>query len=580
MQFPNIPADAPFSEDQRAWLNGFFAGMNTRLVAQGGATDAAAGLLQLDILVGTQTGNAEGVADDLAAAATENGLNATVQALDDVELEALMQMERVLVVTSTYGEGEMPDNAQLFFDALSAETAPRLEKVNYAVLGLGDTSYDGFCSAAKDIDARFHQLGANRIQDGVWLDVDYEDAAAEWVETTLPAIQPYGDQTVAEAVVPVAAARKEKSKWNRKNPYPSRIAVNRPLSGEKSAKEIRHFEFALGDSGIKYAAGDALAVQPLNDPKLVDNILDRLGFDAGANVGGESIHSKLVKELEIVTPSKDLIWRIAEQAGDDHLEHIRENDDKEALEDFLWNRDTLDVLEKYPRARFSPDEFVSLLRPLQHRAYSISSSPKEHPDHIHLTVGTVRWKSYGRTHGGVASTYMADRVEDGADAGVFLSENKAFRPPADLDAPMIMVGPGTGIAPFRAFLQDRRADGAKGKNWLLFGDQHRADDFIYEDELTQMQKDGVLHKLDLAFSRDQAEKVYVQHRMRENSKELFAWLEEGGHFYVCGDAIRMARDVDEALQEIVAKEGGLSEDGARDYVNNLKKEKRYLRDVY
>ncbi|MEO0496247.1 MAG: sulfite reductase subunit alpha [Pseudomonadota bacterium] len=580
MQFPFIPDDAPFNEDQRAWLTGFMAGMSTRLVATGTNADAAAGLLSLDILVGTQTGNAQEVADDVVAAATEAGLNGTLHELDDVDLSALAQMERVLIVTSTYGEGEMPDNAELFWEALKADTAPRMEKVNFAVLGLGDTSYDGFCSAAKDIDSRLNQLGANRVMDGVWLDVDYEDAAEEWVAESLSTIKPFGDQTVAEAVVPVAAPKREKSKWNRKTPYPANVAANRLLSGEGSAKEIRHFEFDLGDSGINYAAGDALAVMPVNNPQLVDDILDRLGVDAGANVGGEAIHTLLTNQYEILTPSKDFIWRVAEMAGDDHLSHIRENDDKEALDDFLWNRDTLDVMLQYDKVNLSAEEFVSLLRPLQHRAYSISSSPKEHPDQIHLTIGTVRWKAYDRHHGGVASTFLADRVGEGGKSGVFLSENKAFRPPADTDAPMIMVGPGTGIAPFRAFLQDRRADGAQGKNWLFFGDQTSANDFIYADELAHMQDQGVLHRLDLAFSRDQKEKVYVQHKMAESGKDLFAWLEEGGYFYVCGDAVRMAKDVDEALHEIIAEHGALSNDGARDYVANLKREKRYLRDVY
>ena len=580
MQAPFIPDDAPFSEDQRSWLNGFFAGMNTRLIATGGAADATADLLSVDVLVGTQTGNSESVADDLAAAAAAHGLHANIQALDDVELDALVAMERVLVVTSTYGEGEMPDNAELFWDALQADTAPRMEAVNYAVLGLGDTSYDGFCQAAKDIDSRFNQLGANRIKDGLWLDVDFEDGAAEWIEEALPAIKPFGDQTAAEGAAAPAAAKKEKSKWNRKNPYPSVVAVNRNLSGNKSAKEIRHYEFALGDSGIEYSAGDALAVQPLNSPELVDGILDRLGIDAGANVGGEPIHSVLTSQYELVTPNKELVARVGQMAEQEDLNHVIENGDKEQMEHYLWNKDTLDLLKIDEKVNFSASEFVGLLKPLQHRAYSISSSPKEHPDHIHLTIGTVRWNSFGRQHGGVASTFLADRVGDEGMSGVFLSENKSFRPPADLDAPMIMVGPGTGVAPFRAFLQDRRADGAQGKNWLFFGDQHKADDFIYEDELLDMQSQGVLHKLDLAFSRDQSEKIYVQTRMKEHGKDLYAWLEEGGYFYVCGDATRMAKDVDQALHDVIAEHGGLTDDGARDYVNGLKKEKRYLRDVY
>ncbi|MEM6622311.1 MAG: sulfite reductase flavoprotein subunit alpha [Pseudomonadota bacterium] len=577
MNVPLFPKDAPFSEDQRSWISGFMAGVSTRLL--GGDDAASTGQVAakpLDILFGTQTGNAEAVAEEAAALARTRGFAPKVADLDAIEMDQLAEMENLIVVVSTYGEGEMPDNAQIFWDALAAPTAPRLENLQYGVLALGDTSYEHFCQAGKLIDTRLEQLGAKRLAARVDCDIDYEEIATNWLAGAVPDAGP-GTAPVEDA--PVTPA---KSGWNRKNPYISTLVDNHNMSGAKSGKEIRHIAFDLGDSGMTYEAGDALGVMPVNAPELVQTWLARLGADYDTAIAGKDacLGDLLTTGLEFMTPSRELIRAVEGLAHDPELSHVVGNGDKEALEAFLWGKDALDLLNIKPDLALDPAEVVSWLKPLQHRAYSISSSPKAHPGEVHLTVAAVRWMYEGRQHKGVCSTFLADHAPEGASAGIFMSPNKAFRVPQDDDLPMIMVGPGTGVAPFRAFLEERRERGANGMNWLFFGDQHRECDFIYEDEIAEMSTSGLLTRLDLAFSRDQAAKIYVQNRMIENGRDLFGLLEEGGHFYVCGDATRMARDVDAALHEIVATHGGLSEEAAGEYVNKLKKDKRYVRDVY
>lgn len=580
MKIAYIPEDAPFNEDQRAWISGFLAGLHSRLAINVAAPppvvvgDQPASLPQLRILYGTQTGNAEGVANDAAAAAKSQGFDVKVSGLDEIELGEFAGLKFVLIVTSTYGEGEMPDNAELFWEALSASTAPRLEGVSFGVLALGDTGYDGFCQAGKLFDMRLEQLGASRVVPRTDCDVDYEAQAADWIQSALMALVPTSGASGRPSAPPPSTVAR--SGWTRKNPFVAGLAVNRLLSGPGSDKEIRHYEFALADSGIEYEAGDALAVLPQNNPALVEAIAEHFRVSVDTMVDGEPLSELLGNRYEISSPSKDLLGEVESRAENEELSHVLRGGVKERLDRWLWGKDILDVL-RIAGDDLSVEEFVGLLKPLQHRAYSISSSALAHPDRIHLTVASVRYEMGGRMRGGVCSTFLADRSET---ARIFLQPNKSFRVPADNDVPMIMVGPGTGIAPFRAFLQEREKRGAGGRNWLFFGDQHRADDYVYEDELTAWQASGLLDRLDLAFSRDQSEKIYVQHRMRENGNELFGWLQDGGHFYVCGDALRMAKDVDQALHDVVAEHGGLDHDAATEYVNELKREKRYVRDVY
>ncbi|MCH2165853.1 MAG: sulfite reductase flavoprotein subunit alpha [Marinovum sp.] len=575
---PYIPEDAPFSGEQKVWLGGFLAGLHSRLAAGGAAAaPAAAGaeVKHLDIIYGTQTGNAEALAENAATLARSKGFTPRVAEMDEIEMNHLAAMQNLIVVVSTYGEGEMPDNAHQFWEALSATTAPRLENLNYGVLALGDTSYDEFCQAGKLVDTRLEQLGAKRLGARVDCDVDFEDAAEAWITATIPDA---GD--VAAAAPAAETPKKASSGFGRKNPYVSTMIDNRVISGSKSAKEIRHIAFDLGDSDMTYEAGDALGVMPVNAPDLVEAWLTRLGASAETDIGGSALGDLLTRDLEIMTPSRDLIRTVEPLAKHDELSHVVGHGDKEALEAFLWGKDALDLLNLNTDLALDPAQVVSWLKPLQHRAYSISSSPKAHAGEVHLTVAAVRWMHENRPHRGVCSTFLADHVPEGSKAGIFMSPNKSFRVPQDDSVPMIMVGPGTGVAPFRAFLEERRERGAMGPNWLFFGDQTRQSDFIYEDEISVFSASGLLTRLDLAFSRDQEEKVYVQHRMIENGKDLYAQLEEGGHFYVCGDATRMAKDVDTALHHILETQGGMSPEAATDYVNRLKRDKRYVRDVY
>ena len=580
MKLPFIPEDAPFTGDQKSWLSGFLAGMQSAKAIAGSQTSVAGALASpvLNILYGTQTGNAEGLAMDAATVARAQGFDAVVQGLDDVSIDAFSVMKRVIITIATYGEGEMPDNAGLFWESIYSTDMPRLPDMQFGILALGDTSYDEFCQAGKLLDTRLEQLGATRLVDRLDCDVDYEDIADEWINKTIPLANS------GNVIVPAVETSPQvvKSIWNRKNPYPAKVSVNKLLSGPSSGKEIRHYEIDLADSGLTYETGDALNVMPVNDGVLVKKLTERLSVDCDIVLEGQekSIADLLTYQYEISTPSRNLIAAVEAQAKHEKFSHVLKNGDKEALADFLWGKDTLDLLNLNSEITFTADEFLGLLKPLQHRAYSISSSPSKHLGSVHLTVASVRWREEGRDHLGVCSTFLADRVTANGTAGVFVSPNKAFRIPANDDAPMIMVGPGTGVAPFRAFLEERQMRGAKGKNWLFFGDQTRDSDFIYEQQLLEMQAVGVLSRLDLAFSRDQKEKIYVQNKMHECSVELYQWLEKGAYFYVCGDATRMAKDVDQALRDIVATQANLSADQATDYVNNLKREKRYLRDVY
>jgi sulfite reductase (NADPH) flavoprotein alpha-component len=585
MKIPYIPEDAPFNGDQKYWLAGFLAGLHSRLLVledkqQPAAGTGAAATTQLHILYGSQTGNAEALAQTAAKSARAKGLVPVVQALGDVDLDVFATMRHVLIVTSTYGEGEMPDNAQLFWDAISASTAPRLEQMHFAVLAIGDTGYDGFCQAGKFIDMRLEQLGAKRVVDRIDCDIDFEEPSSEWLNSSMPqfAASAGSSGTVLESApeAPVIPGS------NKSNPYAAALITNKRLSGEQSAKDIRHFEFDLSDSGLKYEAGDALGVIPVNEPSLVSLLLTQLNADYETPVPGfdRSLGDLLTYQFEISEPSRKLIEWVGQNTTNQELRHVLQHDDKDALGVWLWGKDTLDLLQLELTRTLAVPEFVALLRPLQHRAYSISSSSKAHPDQVHLTVASVRYHSGGRNRGGVCSTYLAERVRRGEKPAIFISPNKSFRVPANNSAPLIMVGPGTGIAPFRAFLQERQATGAQGKNWLFFGDQHQEHDFIYQDELLAWRDNGLLTRLDLAFSRDQEKKLYVQSRMLEQGAELYAWLQEGAYFYVCGDASRMAKDVDNALYEVVRQFGGLSTERAADYVDQLKKEKRYLRDVY
>lgn len=566
---PLIPESAPFTAEQRAWLNGFFAGVFSRGPVPGpaAANATAVALTPLTILFGSQTGTAESLAKRAAKEAGKRGFAPTVVDMVQIDAAKLAGEKNVLIITSTYGDGEPPDSAKALHDALKSDDDPALVNLRYSVCALGDTNYTLFCQCGKDFDAFLEKRGATRVSPRVECDLDYEEKFSTWLNATLGAFD-VGAASAAIATTNSAAAAAPphaSPAFSRTKPFPAPLLTVRGLNGEGSGKQVNHVEFSLEGSGLTYEAGDALGVYPHNCPELVADVLAALGCDGEEAVaapgGGEvPLRRALTEFCDLGKPTPELLETLGIPA-DGHL-HV------------------IDALAGNGGIALKPADLVARLKKLQPRLYSISSSPKAHPGQVHLTVGAVRYEANGRARKGVCSMFLAERGLATGTAGVFVHHNKAFRPPASGDTPMIMVGPGTGIAPFRAFLEDRKASGASGKNWLFFGDQKEACDFLYREELLAMQADGVLTRLDLAWSRDQAAKVYVQNRMLENAKELFAWLEAGAHFYVCGDASRMAKDVDAALHMIVATAGGKTTEGAAEYVQALKAAKRYQRDVY
>ena len=586
---PFIPESAPFNAEQRAWLNGFLAGLFSQVpggAPQRNAAPPKAGE-PLVILFGSQTGSAEGLAKKLAKESESRGFTSKLFPLNDYEQANLAAASKVVIISSTWGDGEPPDNAVSFWNWIKADSAPRLENLNFAVLGLGDKNYSDFCGASKKFDERLAVLGAKRLTPRGECDVDYEGPAKSWIDGLWDKLGS-GNGSSASGLASANGTVNgkevaEKKGYGKSNPFPAKLLKNVLLNKPGSGKEVRHYEIALSGSGLTYEAGDSLGVVPVNCPELVDDVMAAVKAKPEENVKfGNSIVSlreALTYHFDVTKPSSEMIAAIAQAAPESELATLMAPEKRDDLKQWLWGRHTIDLLHLLP-GPMPAAEFIPLLKKLAPRLYSISSSPKAHPGEVHLTVGAVRYESHGRVRKGVASTFLADRVGDAEFVKVFVQPSHGFKPPMNGDAPMIMVGPGTGIAPFRAFLEERQAAGAKGKNWLFFGDQKRDADFLYEELLTAWQQSRFLTRLDLAFSRDQEKKIYVQDRMLENTAEIWSWLEAGGYFYVCGDASRMAKDVDVALHKIVETNGGKNADEAKAYVAKLKSDQRYQRDVY
>ena len=570
LTIPVLPETAPFTPEQRAWLNGYLAGLFSRATVSSsqltalGSQPAPQALKPLTILYGSQTGTAEGLAKKAAKEAGKRGFAATALDMAQTDLAKLAAEETILVIVSTYGDGEPPDNAKALHTALMADGAPTLARVRFSVCALGDTNYTQFCKCGVDFDARLEKYGATRVTARVDCDLDYDGPFTEWLDRSLTAFSGVGRliPNAPSQPDPAAPTAADTAIHSRKNPFPAPVLAVRGLNGAGSAKEVNHVEFSLQGSALAYEAGDALGVFPQNCPSLVADVLAALGCDGEEAVTpteGTSLPLRraLTELYDLGKPTAELLALCAVPAAHHVVDALLAAGTKPAV-----------------------SAFIAALKKLQPRLYSISSSPKAHPGQVHLTVGTVRYDQDGRPRKGVCSTFLAERALAAGQAGVFVHSNRAFRPPANGDTAMIMVGPGTGIAPFRAFLEERAATGASGRNWLFFGDQRAATDFLYRDELYALRTGGTLTRLDLAFSRDQPEKIYVQHRMLENAAELFAWLEAGAHFYVCGDATRMAKDVDAALHTVIETAGKKSPAEAAAYVQALKAAKRYARDVY
>lgn len=583
---PVLSADAPLRPDVRVWVNGVLAGAFSRSAAPDmqpapdvqPSSDVAP---TIEVLWASQTGTVEDFAPTVAAHLDQRGVASAARAMDSAGVAALAAGGTALFVTSTTGDGDPPDNATTLWSELTADDAPSLTGLRYAVLAFGDPSYDEFCGFGRKLDDRLAELGATRLVDRADCAPEFEMTAAEWLTSVTDTVATTAPARTAVVAVERGAPSPPVA-YGRKNPLVTSRIRNTPLTAPGSAKDVRQIGLALPANTLTYEAGDALAVMPRNNPHLVEQVLELTGLDGDepVTVGDDilSMATALTEKLEIAKITPALLGFINDRHHSDELTDLLAHTGTRAFDDWTWGRQLADVLVRNP-VRASTTEWLSVLKPMTARQYSISSSPKENPHEVQLTVSAVRYNLHGTPRHGVCSTYLADHATD-SDITMWVQPARHFGPPAEVDVPMIMVGPGTGIAPFRGFLHERRALGHTGRNWLFFGEQHAATDFYYRDELERFCAEGTLDRLDLAFSRDQERKIYVQDRMLEYGADIWRWLNDGAHFYVCGDKARMARDVDETLKLIVATHGKLSGDSAEAYVKALAAEQRYVRDVY
>lgn len=574
---------------QLAWLSGYcWSQAGGQAVQPGiGAPAAAAPApaaepLRVAVISASQTGNARKVAAELQQRLAAAGVNAVHAAAADYKPKNIAGEQLVLLVTSTQGEGEPPEEALSLYKLLSSKKAPKLSDLKFAVLGLGDSSYPMFCGAGKSFDELLAKLGGERLLERQDCDLEYQAEAAAWLEKIVPLVGSLaaapaaatGTGNASGSPAPAAPA----SAYNKANPFLATLLARQKITGRDSEKDVRHIEIDLSGSGLQYRAGDALGVWFENDPAVVDEILAAVSLkgDEPVNAGGQgkTVREALLHDWEIGLNTPQFVQGYAEISGNPEL--------KEAAADasaYAAANPIAGIVSQYPTA-LTAEQLAGLLRPLAPRLYSISSAPEEVGEEVHLTVGVLRYEHNGIPRTGAASGFLGGRLEEEGSVRVFVEENPRFRLPENPDTPVIMIGAGTGVAPFRAFMQQRAANGDSGKNWLIFGNQHFTQDFLYQTEWQGWAKDGLLNKYDFAWSRDQEEKIYVQHKIREEAAELWQWLQQGAHIYVCGDASRMAKDVEQALLDTIAEQGGLSADDADEYLDNLRQEGRYQRDVY
>jgi sulfite reductase (NADPH) flavoprotein alpha-component len=589
---PFIPDNAPFTPDQRGWLNGFLAGLfSVAAVTPAPATVVPS--LKIAVLYASQSGTAENLARKVAKELKLKGHVASLTSLEGYTPAALASERYAVIIASTYGDGEAPDAVKPFYEQLCLEHFPRYGDLQYSVLALGDSHYEHFCKFGIDLDQKLAALGAVRICDRVDCDVDLDDAFAQWQSglihriADIVAVRPPGNSSSVVVSTPASAPAVSTSApvHTRTNPFLAPIVDKHPLTHQVSSKQTLHMAFSINDSPVTYEAGDACGIIPQNDPHLVEEILQTLNFSPQVTVqlphaGATTLLDALRNHLQVTRLTRKMIEAYAIIGQCHTLFGLLVPEQQAHLEKYTCDRGLIDLLHDYPGVLHEPADLVAMLPKLAPRLYSISSSPLAHAGEIHTTVAVVRYRSHNRERGGVCSTLLADRTPTGERLPIYIQPNKKFRLPTQSDAPIIMIGPGTGIAPFRSFLHERRALAAKGRNWLFFGDRSANTDFLYRDELQAMQADGHLTRLDLAFSRDQDHKVYVQDKMLEQAPLFWSWLQDGASIYVCGDASRMAKDVDHTIHAIAQQQGNMNKEAAAEYVTTLKDQHRYHRDVY
>ncbi len=572
-----------FSPIQMAWLSGYFWGMvNQQPGAVVAPAVAAAAAVTITLISASQTGNARRLAEQLRDDLLAAKLNVNLVNAGDYKFKQIAQERLLVIVASTQGEGEPAEEAVALHKFLFSKKAPKLPETAFAVFGLGDTSYEHFCQAGKDFDNKLAELGAQRLLERVDADVEYQESAQQWRQQIVAALQARVPAQSAVAVTQSGAVDEiTSSPYSKAAPLTAQLSVQQKVTGRNSEKDVRHIEIDLGNSGLRYQPGDALGVWFDNDPALVEELLALLWLkgDEQVSIDGQniSLSQALRSQLELTQNTTLIVDKYAALSRDEKL--IALLADKPALQQYAKNTPIVDMVRQAP-SDLNADQLVALLRPLTPRLYSIASSQAEIENEVHITVGVVRYDIDGRPRTGGASGYLADRLEVDGDIRIFIEHNDNFRLPANPETPVIMIGPGTGIAPFRAFMQQREADGATGKNWLLFGNPHFTEDFLYQVEWQRYVKDGLLTRIDLAWSRDQAHKIYVQDKLREQGAELWNWIQQGAHIYVCGDANRMAKDVEQVLLDVVALHGAMDAEQADEYLSELRLARRYQRDVY
>ncbi|QHX01063.1 NADPH-dependent assimilatory sulfite reductase flavoprotein subunit [Citrobacter freundii] len=576
-------ATTDFTPAQLAWVSGYFWGvLNQQPGSNAAALAPVAEMPGITLISASQTGNARRVAealrDDLIAAK----LNVTLINAGDYKFKQIANEKLLIVVASTQGEGEPAEEAVALHKFLFSKKAPKLDNTAFAVFGLGDTSYEFFCQSGKDFDAKLAELGGERLLDRVDADVEYQAAAAQWRARLVDVLKARAPAVPSVQVAASGAVNEvHTSPYTKEAPLTASLAVNQKITGRDSEKDVRHIEIDLGDSGLRYQPGDALGVWYQNDPDLVKELVELLWLkgDEPVTVEGKtlSLAEALQWHFELTVNTDNIVENYATLTRSETLLPLV--GDKAQLQHYAATTPIVDMVRFSP-AQLDAQALVDLLRPLTPRLYSIASSQAEVESEVHVTVGVVRYEIEGRARAGGASSFLADRVEEEGEVRVFIEHNDNFRLPSNPQTPVIMIGPGTGIAPFRAFMQQRAADGAEGKNWLFFGNPHFTEDFLYQVEWQRYVKEGVLSRIDLAWSRDQKEKVYVQDKLRQQGAELWRWINDGAHIYVCGDANRMAKDVEQALLEVIAEFGGMDIEAADEFLSELRIERRYQRDVY